>query len=297
MNIVSFVILHYKDYESTDLCVRSIQRMDEQERIRIVIVDNDIERPQEERAHAMQRYQGCSNMNVLFVRENGGFSYANNLGYEFARGEQNASFIVVLNNDVEFTQADFVRRLEEAYAKHSCHVLGPDIVRRGTGEHQNPMDTRLRTREEAEYTIRMNRWALKFYPILYPVLYWNNQRAEQRMVYERSRRRDSFTSVQENIVPFGACLIFTPKFVQWEEKAFWPETSFFYEEYILALRCQRSGYKIVFDPTLNVFHESGHATKKNFKNEKQRLRFQMKRTADACLIYKIYIDTVGGKCV
>ena len=40
MEYVSFVILHYKDYSVTDTCVRSILAMEQQERIRIVIVDN-----------------------------------------------------------------------------------------------------------------------------------------------------------------------------------------------------------------------------------------------------------------
>ena len=44
MEYVSFVILHYKDYSVTDTCVRSILAMEQQERIRIVIVDNDIKR-------------------------------------------------------------------------------------------------------------------------------------------------------------------------------------------------------------------------------------------------------------
>ena len=43
MNIVSFVILHYKDAEVTDACIQSILAMEQQERIRIVVVDNDIE--------------------------------------------------------------------------------------------------------------------------------------------------------------------------------------------------------------------------------------------------------------
>ncbi|MFR3949877.1 MAG: hypothetical protein ACLTZM_24385 [Ruminococcus sp.] len=44
MEYVSFVILHYKDYSVTDTCVRSILAMEQQERIRIVIVDNDIQK-------------------------------------------------------------------------------------------------------------------------------------------------------------------------------------------------------------------------------------------------------------
>ena len=46
MEYVSFVILHYKDYSVTDTCVQSILAMEQQERIRIVVVDNDIQKNQ-----------------------------------------------------------------------------------------------------------------------------------------------------------------------------------------------------------------------------------------------------------
>lgn len=116
------------------------------------------------------------------------------------------------------------------------------MIRQSTGEHQNPMDTRLRTKEEAEYTIKMNRLALRFYPVMYPVVYHMLQKAEKNKIENQKQHMTLYSQLQKNIVPFGACLIFTPSFVEKEEKAFEPETRFFYEEYILALRCQRKGY-------------------------------------------------------
>ena len=102
---------------------------------------------------------------VLQIKENGGFSYANNQGYQYAREHFGKSYIIVLNNDIEFTQKDFISRLEKSYVNNQCYVLGPDVTRQSTGEHQNPMDTRLRTKEEAEYTIKMKRikdWPKRF---------------------------------------------------------------------------------------------------------------------------------------
>lgn len=284
MSIVSFVILHYKDYESTERCVRSIVRMDQQERIRMVIVDNDIEKDQAERDAGMQKYKEYKNAAVLSIRENGGFSYANNQGYVYARNEQKADFILVLNNDIKFQQYDFLQKLDEAYQKHGCHVLGPDIIHYETGAHQNPLDTRLRTKTEAEYTVRMNRRALRFYSLLYPLLLWNYKRMEKKQIKKRQIYAD-YSTWKDDIVPCGACLIFTPKFVQCEDLAFMPETPFFYEEYILTYRCRKNNYKIVYDPVLQVYHENGKATKKNYHSQKARLRFRMERIAEAAEIY------------
>ena len=250
MEYVSFVILHYKDYSVTDTCVQSILAMEQQERIRIVVVDNDIQKKEKDRQELLQKYQENSRIKVLQIKENGGFSYANNQGYQYAREHFGKSYIVVLNNDIEFTQKDFISRLEQSYQNNQCYILGPDVIRQSTGEHQNPMDTRLRTKEEAEYTIKMNRLALRFYPIMYPVVYHMLQKAEKNKLVNQEKQLANYSQSQKDIVPFGACLIFTPLFVEKEEKAFEPETQFFYEEYILTLRCKQKGYNIVYDPSI-----------------------------------------------
>ena len=53
-----------------------------------------------------------------------------------------------------------------------------------------------------------------------------------------------------------------------EDKAFWPETKFFYEEYILTQRCLKHGYTTVYEPGLQVLHESGAATRYSYRNER-----------------------------
>ena len=288
MELFCFVILHYKDLEVTDRCVRSILAMENQEQIRIVVVDNDIKEKASKRAVLQKRYEAVPNIYVIQIKENGGFSHANNAGYLFAKQELRASYILALNNDIEFTQKDFTQRLQNAYQTNPCHILGPDIIRCGGGEHQNPLDTRLRTKKEAEYTIRMNRFALRCYPLFYPLLYLQNRRVEKMRLRQNQANHAFYESVQKDIVPFGACLIYTPDFVHQEDRAFEPETQFYYEEYILTLRCRKKNYRIVYDPSLRVMHESGKATKSSFGNEWKRLRFVMERTAEACGIYLDY---------
>ncbi len=293
MELVSFVVLHYKDLDTTDVCVQSILRMRQRERIRIVVVDNDVKETQERRRRLVEKYAGIPEITVLQVTENGGFSYANNLGYAYAK-KQGAAFILVLNNDIEFTQEDFLDRLDCVYREYPCAIIGPDVIRKSTGEHQNPLAERPRTKKEAEYTRRMNQFALRFYNLLYPVLYWKNRRDEERQFQARKEREAYYQTAHEGIVPFGALLIYTPDFVVREEKAFWPETNFYYEEYILACRCQRKGYRIVYTPDLTALHESGVATKKSYGSEKKRMRFVMERVAAACGVYLNYLEDPRG---
>lgn len=279
MDTVSFVILHYKDRVITDKCIQSILQLENQEQIQIVVVDNDIQKDENSRKEFADLYKENPRIHVLPVYENGGFSHANNKGYVYAREVLGSSWIIAANNDVTFEQKDFIKRLEKIMAEHPCHVLGPDIVRLCDGTHQNPLDTRLRTKKEAAYTVRMNHFALMFYPLSFPLV--------SKMLREESREQDEefYGNRQENIVPCGACLIFTPDFVREENLAFTPETRFFYEEYILAYRCRKKGFSVLYEPSLKVVHDSAAATRETYKRKKERLRFMMEQTEKAAAVY------------
>ena len=112
------------------------------------------------------------------------------------------------------------------------------------------------------------------------------KKAEKSKIANREKQAALSRQLQTDVIPFGACLIFTPLFAEKEDKAFDPETQFFYEEYILALRCRRKAYKIVYDPAMTVYHESGAATKKSYQHSRRRrIRFMLEKTAAACEVY------------
>ena len=83
MDTVTFVILHYKDRAITDKCIQSILKLENQEQIQIVIVDNDIHKQKNSRKELGDFYKGNSRIHVLPVYENGGFPHANNKGYAY----------------------------------------------------------------------------------------------------------------------------------------------------------------------------------------------------------------------
>ena len=68
MDYISFVILHYKDIKVTDTCVQSILAMEQQERIRIVIVDNDIQKSEKDRKELSLKYQENSQIKILQIK-------------------------------------------------------------------------------------------------------------------------------------------------------------------------------------------------------------------------------------
>ena len=137
---------------------------------------------------------------------------------------------------------------------------------------RNPLDTRIRTAEEAAYNRAHEPHGAQGYILLPGLLSLKKLKKEEEKLRRKKAGEGFCREVQKDIVPFGACLIFTPEFVKREELAFDPETKFFYEEYILAYRCRKKGYHTVFDPSLKVLHESGAATVKTFRSEKKKIK-------------------------
>lgn len=288
MEKVGFVVLHFGDWGITDLCLDSIKELDGFGETRVLVVDNEVRKSPEERERTRIHFEAEPNVRVLRNEGEGGFSEANNLGYAYARDVLGCRFILVLNNDVTFVQKDFLARLERVYEKRPCEVLAPDIVRASTGVHQNPLDARIRTENEVLYTIRMNEMALRTYAVSGKLLPKMEARSEEADGQLRQKNWGYFARPEEDIVPFGACLIFTPRFVEKEREAFVPKTQFFYEEYLLALRCQREGYLVRYDPELRVLHESGKATKTLGPTSAQT-RFKLERTLEAAKVYLKYL--------
>ena len=269
----------------TDACIHSIQRMRNKECIRIIVVDNEVNKTGQERSFLLSRWSE-QDVCVLQNHGKGGFSEANNLGYRYAREQMDPDFIIAANNDIEFVQQDFVPLLYEAYKKEPCHVMGPYVRRHSTKEPQNPIDVRLRTEEEALYTIRMNRAALRIFPAAYPFLLLQDKRAAAKSLKNKKKAgKEYYGKRRRGVVLFGACLIFTPLFIELEEDAFLPETQFYYEEYLLMLRCVNNGYITMYDPALKVLHESGVSTGEKTGNKRKKMQFVMSHTADACEIY------------
>lgn len=289
--MVCFVVLHYGDIQITKMCTDSILQLDKSEEIQIVIVDNDYQKSQQERILLERQYDGISNIDIVKATEDLGFSKANNIGYKFAKEKYNPDYIVVTNNDIEFIQKDFIKRLEDVYKVSSYDVLSPDVVCRESGQHQSPIDIQGRSIKQVNYTIRMNAICLKIFPIIYPLLQLN---------YDRTKLRNVDNEMMEcasGIVPCGACIIVSKNFIEKEEKIFVPETHFYYEEYILYERCKRAGYRIVFDPKVQVLHGDGVATKGRTKNDKKKMHLVMEETLKSAKVYRELLreDVISDK--
>ncbi|MBB3280001.1 glycosyltransferase family 2 protein [Slackia isoflavoniconvertens] len=287
---VAFVILHFGDATVTKRCIESLDNLIDSDSISIIVVDNELTKPAESRTcRATFFRQDDKRGHYIRIEEDGGFSYANNTGYGYARDILKADIIVVTNNDIEFIQDDFLIKVISIAQLGEYDVIGPDTIQATTKKHQNPMALKAPSLKEVEKTIFLNSIALNFYSISYPIL----SRCEKERSYVVVNDALESNASIENVVLFGACLIFLPNFVLNEAKAFEPETHFYYEEFLLFRKCQRMQYRTAFVPSLSVIHESGKSTDTSYANKRSNLHFRMSNILASAKIYHEYLKQNG----
>lgn len=282
---VCFIILHYNTKEVTQKCIATIHKLEEQDKIAVVIVDNAS--PDGSGKILADRYRGNDRIKVILRETNDGFSAGNNEGCLFAMSEWNPEFLVVANSDIEFCQTDFVRRIMQEYEKRQFAVLGPDIYNPTTGKHQSPIAADPPGIRRVDRTIILNQCALGLYPIIYPVMknYFRRQIGKHQTV----RPLD----YQEDVCLMGACYIFSGKYITDKTVPFRPETKFYYEEYILTLRCRRHQKKIAYQPELQVWHQEGKTIETIGDGLKEQFRFRMENILNAAKIYRKFLKGKG----
>ena len=79
MDKAAFVILHYGEANTTDLCLSSIRQIEGWEKTEVIVVDNNVKKTEPEREIQKKHFETAPNIHVLQNHGQGGFSEANNL--------------------------------------------------------------------------------------------------------------------------------------------------------------------------------------------------------------------------
>lgn len=283
MGCIGFVILHYNGINDTEKCIQSIRQMEGQQEIRIVIVDNAS--PNGTGRQLADRYAQDETVKVLCRRVNDGFSGGNNAGCAYAVAEWDPDFLVVANNDVIFSQKEFMGLIRETYKREPFAVLGPDIYDPVRKIHQSPISDTLPDRKQIDRTIFLNRLVLWFYPVFYPLMkrYYRNLEVKAGLSHDRE---------WDDVCVMGACLIFSRDYFKDRDKIFEPETRFYYEENIMTLWCRRHHKRVLYRPALQILHMEGRATETVDADDRKKIRFRMQNIVDAAVVYRDYMAGV-----
>ena len=130
-----YIILHYKVYDETVSCVKSIQESNCNQK-KIIIIDNFSNNGTGEQLQEF--YKDDEEIDVLINDKNLGFARGNNVAYQYSKFKYKPDFIVIMNNDVEIETNNFEEKVSEIYEREKFHLLGPDIYSTTYHLHQNP---------------------------------------------------------------------------------------------------------------------------------------------------------------
>lgn len=281
MKKVSIVVLHYRSVQYTIDCVQSIKKLQNSNEIDIVIVDNGSCDGTGEKLR--ERYSSDRRIHVVISKENLGFARGNNLGYFFAKNEIGSDYIIVINNDILFTQKNFVEKMLEFFEEVSFHILGPDVLN-PVGQHQNPLRMKGYTLKQVYWTI-IKKSLLYYYLWIKKTLHLQDKVGIlEKMIEPRvKKRKDAIIrdEIQRGVVLQGACVVYSPLFVMQEEKAFSSETYMYGEEDILHYYCEKKGYDVWYNPKLQVYHLDGGTTHTLIRNSCEKELFFNKHVLDS----------------
>lgn len=299
---VCFCLLHYLAINSTEECVDSLLKLDGIQDCKIVIYDNGT--PNDEYHQLEKRYDSISNVIVVRSESNDGFTIGNNKAYAYAK-TFDPDFIVCMNNDVLVEQPDFIEKLyalDKAY-----YVIGPDVYNRPQKVHQSPICKDAPNKEVMKGFQEKTAYELAHLDEICALIEKDAKKAKLKKVLPYSlirlarnfhlggssvapdARESLFEKSQENAVLQGSFVIFTKKWIEKEDCAFEPDTMFYCEEYLLALKCKSKGYETLYTPELQIIHNHGVATGMALTNQKEKLRITNERMLHA---YDVYLDAL-----
>lgn len=260
-----YVILHYKTLDLTKECTEKILRNFPESKI--VIVDNFSNDGSAEKLREI-----FPSVSVLSTEKNLGFAKGNNTGYEFAKKNYNADFMVVMNNDVMIDDKDFENKI---IAKH-FDITGPDIIT-PEEKHQNPLlkqpYSSLRIfKQNVIDTFRL--FCLK--TGLFEKKILSTYNSASQTFHKESVNLENIT----DCVLHGACVVYSKKWIENEEFAFLPLTFLYGEEMLLYDYAKKKGYKTGVSEGAKVLHLGGKSTLTDL-NAKDKQIFKTKMTIKA----------------
>lgn len=266
MHKYGFVILHYLTDQDTIKCVESIINTCNTNDYCIAIVDNFSNNGSIEKIE--EKYKSVKNIYFLKNSKNLGFAKGNNVGYEFCKKELKCTTIIVLNNDTILNSKNILEQIELDETNYHPAIIGPDIQSMIDGGHQNPMKKVLIDRRIIKKQMRKYRMLLLINKVfLYDIIKKSGGKKET----EKSVQ-DFESEYKENCYLHGSFVIFTKRFIEQYDYAFYPETFLYNEELILKKICENGNLKTLYDPNIKVLHKEDSSTNVLTKNNNRKKR-------------------------
>ena len=287
-----FVLLHYKTFDDTEKCVDSMKSLEEP--CHIIIVDNFSDNGSLEKIR--EKYEDEDNIFIIENEKNLGYAEGIQKEYSYARNYLHDRMIVCTNNDIVIRDKDFVERVYQSFEKSGFHVAGPDIISLVDAGHQNPMQITSKNLKDVKKEI--NRYRMLYFLSkigIYDILKKNKDRIEHKhkgVTLHKPKEKIIMETPEraEGVCLFGACYIFSPKFVNVEKRGFRAGTFLYMEENIMYKYCKKKHYKVLYDPSIRIYHKEDSSTNTIFPKNKEKREFIFKNMIQSLKEYCKYME-------
>lgn len=271
--MIGFVILHYIVEEETYKCVQSIYDSVSEEKV-IIIIDNASPNGSGERIR--EHYKDDKNIFVHINKDNVGFAKGNNKGYQIAKNQYNADFIVILNNDVEIEDSYIIRKIYKEYNENCFWILGPDIYSTSYKTHQSPKTLTNYTIDEIKKKNEHYRKQLSRKQLLWVKSCFKKSFILRKFVYQYKRRKVDYKQKRFNVPLHGAFLVYSPIYIENYNYAFFDGTFLYFETEILDCICNKHNIRTEYCPDIQVLHHQNVATNREHTNIFEKTIFSYK---------------------
>ena len=284
MRIV-FSILHYKNFDVTNNCVKSLLSLKQPTncQIEIVLVLNPISKEDESILLLEKEYKANKNIKLLKNKENLGFSGGNNIGFLFSKENLNPDFLIVMNNDILIKDKDILKKIMKI---DNCDIIAPKIINL-EGINQNPFrEKKLNKKQVLSEWLKINLlyfiYHFKFLAKLYLEIKNKKKKGEDNKVIKNFY----------NIVPHGSFIIYKKNYIENERFAFVPGTFLYAEEDLLAWYIKKKRYITYYDETIEIHHLESVSTSKIDNNIIRNLKkvFKYKKDSISLLLRKEFLE-------
>lgn len=240
-------------------CVESLKKQSNQQ-YEIIIVDNDSQNGSYEKLD--KHYSSCKNITVLQTGKNLGYAKGNNVGIEYGKQQLSLKDILIINNDVIFTDTNYINFLANFDTGNTIGAIGTKIIG-ADGLNQNPLYTPItlkRVSKDAIY-FTLEKWnILKFYTSIKKTV-----KPKVNLDFEENEHSQP---QDQSFFLHGSALFLTDNYLN-QMNGFYPETFLFYEENILAIIMDKMNLEMVYTDGAEIYHKEDQSSALSFGNNQK----------------------------
>lgn len=236
MSKVFISLLTFNDNKSTLECLKSITDLNiDNIELYVVVVDNASDKP-------FKTEESLRQFNLKIIRndKNLGFSGGHNIGIKYSL-EKGADYVVILNNDTE-VERNLIKNMLQSF-KNEIGIVVPKIYFAKGFEYHNK---RYSEKEKGKV-------------IWYAggEIDWKNVLGKHIGVDDIDGSK--YSQKKETEIATGCCMMIKKEVF---EKVGMLDDNYFlyYEDADFSVRTKKNGYRILFEPTANLWHKNAAAT-------------------------------------